>query len=205
MVNFRTKPKRLLLTGNYRSGQKLKMSNSIIKTAIRFLFVLTTRNRAKQQAQHMLSDYLKLADGLTKEMGSQSIEVPPMQGVDEDMRKWSFYMILEHNEIVNRSISAIVEQLARGEPLSGAATIDPKEDVMPSPYAGEDQLLKFKDSVNYHLNLLDSLDNLRGTMTTPHMIFGDFDAHKWNCMFSFHLKLHYNQAKYVIQAVKAKK
>ena len=83
-----------------------------------------------------------------------------MQGVDEDMRKWSFYMILEHNEIVNRSISAIVEQLTRGEPLSGAATIDPKEDVMPSPYAGEEQLLKFKDSVNYHLNLLDSLDNL---------------------------------------------
>jgi hypothetical protein len=181
------------------------MSHPIIKTTIRFLLVLTTHKRAKKQEQHMLLNYLKLSEGLTKEMGSQSVEVPPMTGVDEDMRRWSFYMILEHNEIVNRSISAIVEQLSRGEPLSGAATIDPKEGVMPSPYAGEEQILKFKDSVNYHLKLLDSLGNLRGTATAPHMIFGDFDAHKWNCMFSFHLKVHHSQAKYVIQTVKAKK
>jgi hypothetical protein len=180
------------------------MTNSLIKTAIRMLFVLTSRNRAKQQTQRILLDYLKLAEGLTLEKGSQPVEVPPMRGVDNDMRRWSFYMIIEHNEIVSRSISATVDQLARGKPLSGAATIDPKKDVMPSPNAGEEQLIRFKDSVNSHLKLVDTLAKLRGTMTTPHMIFGDFDAHKWNCMFSFHLKLHYNQAEYVIQTVKAK-
>ena len=31
-----------------------------------------------------------------------------MRGVDEDMRRWSFFMILEHNAIVNRSITASV-------------------------------------------------------------------------------------------------
>jgi hypothetical protein len=25
---------------------------------------------------------------------------------------------------------------------------------------------------------------------------------RWNCMFSFHLKLHYGQAEYVVQATK---
>jgi hypothetical protein len=178
------------------------MKNAIIKTVVRMLFVLTSRNRAKQQAQRMVAAYLNLAEGLSKAMGSQPIEVPPMQGVDEDMRRWSFYMILEHNQIVNRSISATVEQLVRGEPLSGAAVIDPKTGVMPSPHAGEEQVSKFKDSVNDHLNEVNALGTLRGTKTAPHMIFGDFDAHKWNCMFSFHLKVHYNQAKYVINAVK---
>jgi hypothetical protein len=39
---------------------------------------------------------------------------------------------------------------------------------------------------------------LRGTGTSPHPVFGDFDAHKWNCMFTFHLGLHLPQAEYVV-------
>jgi hypothetical protein len=177
------------------------MSNSLIKTLIRSLFVLTSRERAMEQAKVLLEDYLNLAGGLSQEKGCRSVEVPPMRGVDEDMRRWSFFMILEHNEIVNRSISATVLQLARGEPLSGPAVIDPKKDVMPSSSAGEEQLSKFQDSVSDHLRVVSTLGGLRGTMTSLHPVFGDFDAHKWNCMFSFHLKIHYRQAEYVIRAV----
>ena len=60
-----------------------------------------------------------------------------MSGVDEDMRRWSFFMILEHNAIVNRSITASVVQLANGESLTGQATIDVKKGVMPSGAADE--------------------------------------------------------------------
>ena len=179
------------------------MSNLLIKAAIRSLFVLTSRDRAKQQAQCILVNYMKLAEGLSREDRSRSIEVPRMRGVDEDMRMWSFYMILEHNEIVNRSISATVQQLARGEPLGGSAAIDPKTGVMPSISAGEQQLPRFRNSVNDHLKVVNTLGRLRGTKTSPHPIFGEFDAHKWNCMFSFHLNLHLKQAEYVIRTVKA--
>jgi len=125
-----------------------------------------------------------------------------MPGVDQDMSMWSFYMIMEHNEIVNRSISAIVVQLSRDESLHGLATIDPKTDVMPSAFAGEEQLSRFHDSISNHIQVLKTLGKLRGTKTSLHPVFGDFDAHKWNCMFSFHLKLHYRQAEYVVRAVK---
>jgi hypothetical protein len=162
---------------------------------------MTSRDRANKQAQRSLEDYIKLAEGLSRVNGSRSVKVPPMRGVDDDMRKWSFYMILDHNSIVNRSISVTIQQLVRGEPLSGAASIDPKKDVMPSLSAGEEQLTRFQDSVTEHLKVLSTLGRLRGTRTSPHSIFGDFDAHKWNCMFSFHLKLHYRQAEYVVRAV----
>ena len=112
-------------------------------------------------------------------------------------------MILEHNVIVNRSISAIIGQLVHNETLSGAAIIDPKKDVMPSQSAGIDQLDLFRESVDEHVSMVRGIGKLRGTKTKPHMIFGDFDAHKWNCMFSFHLRIHYNQAKHVVTAVKA--
>lgn len=166
------------------------------------MFILTSRERAVSQADDFIYKYNKLAEGLGVEAGQRSIEVPPMQGIDEDMRRWSFYMILQHNNIVNRSISTTIRQLVNGEPLSGAASIDPKKDVMPSESAGEEQLQSFRHSVTDHVQMIRSLGRLRGTKTAPHMIFGDFDAHKWTCMFSFHLGLHYRQAKYVARQAK---
>lgn len=179
------------------------MSNLLIKIVVRSIFLFTSSNRVKEQAQRVLRDYINLAEGLSPENGSRSVLVPPMRGVDEEMRNWSFYMILEHNSIVNSAILATIQQLVRGEQLSGAATINPKSDVMPSISVGEEQVLRFQDSVNNHLKVVRTLGRLRGTKTSPHPIFGDFDAHKWNCMFSFHLKIHYGQARHVVRTVKA--
>ena len=161
------------------------------------MLVTTSRQRATNQARRMLEAYLQLAEGLGPEAGCVAVEVPPMRGVDEDMRRWSFYMIIEHNTIVNRSISAMILQLVKAEPLSGAAAIDPKKDVMPIPSAGKEQLQAFKESIDDHVSMIEGLGSLRGTHSSPHPIFGNFDAHMWNCMFSFHLGLHYKQARHV--------
>jgi len=179
------------------------MSNLLIKTAIRTLFTFTSREKALEKSEMHLRQYLELAEGLTKEIGQLCVEVPPMRGVDEDMRRWSFFMILEHNAIVNRSITATIVQLARGEALSGPAALNPKKDVMPSAAADASQLKDFADSVTQHLESVKSLKRLRGTRTSPHPIFGKFDAHKWNCMFAFHLGLHLPQAAYVMGKARA--
>jgi hypothetical protein len=173
------------------------MINPFIKVAIRTSFTFTSSAGALQKSEVLLQRYAKLADGLSREAGQRSVEVPPMRGVDEDMRKWSFFMILEHNAIVNRSITATVVQLARGEELSGPATINPKTDVMPSSSADASQFKDFADSVTKHIEAVKCLKRLRCTGTSPHPIFGDFDAHKWNCMFALHLKLHLPRAEYV--------
>ena len=178
------------------------MGNFLIRTIIRSMFILTSRERALSRAGGFIHKYDNLAEGLNLEAGQQSIKVPPMPGIDEDMRKWSFYMIIEHNNIVNKSISTTIRQLVNGEPLSGAASIDPKKDVMPSESAGEEQLQTFRHSVIDHIQTIRGLRRLRGTKSAPHMIFGDFDAHKWNCMFTFHLGLHYRQAEYVVRQLK---
>jgi hypothetical protein len=132
-----------------------------------------------------------------------SVEVPPMRGVDEDMRRWSFFMLLEHNTIVNRSITAAVVQLANGESLSGPATIDVKKGVMPSSSADESHVELFAQSVTDHIAAVRGLGNLRGTKTSQHPIFGQFDAHKWNCMFAFHLRLHLPQARFIAEKAKS--
>jgi len=173
----------------------------LIKNAIRIIFVMTSRNRAHKLALRYLDQYMDFAKSLKPEDGSRPIKVPPMRGVDEDMREWSFFMILEHNAIVCNTISATIDQLVTDVPLNGLAAIDPKRDVMPTASAGQEQIRRLEKSVYDHLSLTKGLTRLRGTTTSPHPLFGDFDAHKWNCMFSFHLMVHLKQAAYVFREV----
>ncbi len=180
------------------------MSNLLIKAAVRTIFLCQSRDQALRQSEVLLGQYKELAARVSEEAGRMSVEVPPMRGVDEDMRRWSFFMLLEHNAIVNRSITAAVVQLANGEVLSGPATIHPKKGVMPSSLADESHIELFAQSVADHIAAVRDLGNLRGTKTSRHPIFGQFDAHKWNCMFAFHLRIHLPQARFIVEKAAAR-
>jgi len=117
------------------------------------------------------------------------------------MRSWSLFMILEHNVIVNRSITAIVRALALGEPPDGGGLIDPKRDVMPSADPGPEQIAAFRESVERRLEVVSGLPELRGTLTKQHPVFGMLDAHGWHCMFGLHLQIHLWQAEVVIRVM----
>ncbi|MEX1045594.1 MAG: hypothetical protein WEC73_05650 [Chthoniobacterales bacterium] len=179
------------------------MSSIALRTAIHTLFSFTSRQRVSEQCVKLSESYEKLFDGITKEAGMLRVEVPRMRGVDEDMRNWSFFEVLEHNAMVNRSITATVCQLAGGIPLSGSATIDTKKGVMPTGFADEGILPTFLDSIAAHNGEVEKLGRLRGTVKSQHPVFGPFDAHQWNCMFAFHLGLHLPQAEFVAKAAKS--
>jgi hypothetical protein len=127
-----------------------------------------------------------------------------MIGVDTEMRGWSFFQILEHNSIVNRVISNNVKKLAKGEEPTTEPEFDPKKDVLPSEFPGLEQVSSFRDSVETHLLMVEKLPPLRNTKERIHPIFGPFDAHKWHCMFGFHLSLHLSQASKVIELLRLK-
>lgn len=178
------------------------MSNAVVRRVVRTLFTMTPAAKAGRWAHDAVTGYTRLAAQLDDDQGVRPVHVPPMRGVDEDMRGWSFFQIVEHNVIVCRCVSAIISQLARGEQLHGAAVIDPKHDVMPGPSPGRDQVDALAKAVQDHLAAIHELGRLRGTATSPHPLFGPFDAHKWHCMFGFHLRLHLPQAEAVAREVK---
>ena len=169
------------------------MTKKLLRTAVRFRFSLTSRQAAKRQAGQALETYLKLAAGISDVDGRKEVVVPAMLGVDEDMRRWSFFELLRHNTIVNRSISEKVSRLALGS-ADPDAKFDIKKDVMPPKDCGIEEVQAFADSVRDHFEMLEKLPELKGTREIPHPMFGSFDAHKWNCMFGFHLKVHLKQA-----------
>jgi hypothetical protein len=177
------------------------MSNPVIKAVIRTRFLLTSRERASGIIRTSAEAYLRLAQHFDETRGGLTACVPAMIGVDPEMRGWSFFQILEHNTIVNRSIGATVKALALGTELSGPALINPKTDVLPKGPSGPEQLEAFQGSVEEYLSLVATLPSLRGTGETLHPVFGSFDAHKWHCMFGLHLGLHLRQAEKVLSLV----
>lgn len=179
--------------------------NFLAKFLIRAKFAFTSKEKAEKQTLQILEKYLLLSDSINDELKNVPVKVPKLIGVDEEMRTWSFNMLLEHNTIVNNSISAMVHQLYQDQDPHGLATIDPKKDVFPSNNPPDDQIKIFEDSVNKHVYLVSELESLRGTKEYEHPLFGSLDAHMWNCMFSYHMKLHYKQAKHIINSVINKK
>lgn len=135
---------------------------------------------------------IALSQRFPEEEARQNIPIPPILGIDPEMQEWNLYQVLEHNRIVNRRITA---QLAHSAGIGPKPDpdFDPKRDVMPAPDVGPEALDGFARSVADHLALVESTPRLRGTPRSPHPLFGPFDAHKWHCMFGFHLRLHRRQ------------
>lgn len=114
------------------------MNMVLIRTAVRALFFLTSRASASRQIKNSCDDYLSLEKMIIPDCDARPIFVPCMLGIDEDMRQWSYFMVIEHNTIVNRSITSVIENLVQGEEPKGIGAIDPKRDVMPSASPGEE-------------------------------------------------------------------
>lgn len=177
------------------------MKASLIKMAVKTRFLAWSRAGASRQIEREVAQYLDLARKLGKARSATPTRVPKMLGVDEDMREWSIYMILEHNTIVNRNITKVVKALSVGD--QPADRIDPKKDVMPSANPGPEQVGSFRASVQDHLQAVREAPRLRFTKKARHPIFGPMDAHGWHCMFAFHLRLHRKQAEAAATALGA--
>jgi hypothetical protein len=151
----------------------------------------------------IMAEYQLIATELGPERCARPARVPALPGVDEDMREWSLAMILEHNTLVNRSITEITRCLAQNEVPSGpVGDPNPKTDFNPSPDADAGQMESFKKSVLDHFHTVAQLPSLRGTPTKEHPVFGPLDAHGWHAMFRLHLQLHLRQAQALQKALK---
>lgn len=179
------------------------MANPLIRILVRTRLTLASRAQGVRQIERQRDRYLALAAGLDPAAGARPVRVPAMIGVDEDMRGWSFFQILEHNAIVNRSIASVVTSLVAGEAPRGPGAIDPKHGVMPADGAGPEQVTAFIASVDDYLASLTTLGRLRGTRRSQHPVFGSFDAHMWHGMLGFHLSLHVKQAREAIRLARA--
>lgn len=164
---------------------------SLFGTLVRFKFRCTSRKGAGRIIRREAEETLAAVRSVTEAQGAEPTRVNKMPGVDEDMRDWSMYQALEHNVIVNRAMTGLINHIANGSPAP--PKINPKTDVMPSLAPGQEQIAAFEASIAEHFEVIAKADNLRGTPTHPHPLLGPINAHNWHCMFGFHLMVHRRQ------------
>lgn len=140
---------------------------------------------------------IEIAQAIPENIGGKSLTVPAMIGVDPEMRDWSVFQTLEHNVIVNQSITQIVKSLAKEQPF--VSELNPKTDVLPTERPGIEQIEAFKQSVDAHQESVEQLHSLHSRERFDHPVFGSFDAHAWHCMFGFHLWIHRRQMQKAIE------
>ena len=177
------------------------MNTMLIQRAVRLRLMLTPRRLASHGIRRCLDRYLALARSIDPAAGRRSVRVPPMLGVDADMRDWSFYMILEHDVIVNRFIHGVVDDLAHGVTPAAPASIDMQKDVMPSADPGAEQVTALRTSVEGYLETIARLPRSWPSTTARHPLFGQLTARGWHGMFGFHLEIHLRQAAAVVRIV----
>lgn len=176
---------------------------SLVRTIIRLRFSLTSREAATRLLESERDRTLEVARRLGEAGCRKTATVPAILGVDEDMRDWSIYQVLEHDTIVNRRLTGQMLFVAGAGP-GPDPDFSIKHDVMPSPDPGPEQVGEFERSIADHLEAVAAIPKLRGTRKADHPIFGSFDAHRWHCMFGFHLQIHRKQAEALARILEAK-
>lgn len=167
-----------------------------IQFLVRTKFRITSRAGANRVIVTEISRYERIAERLDVTQRAKQIRVPKMTGVDENMRDWSFNQILEHNILVNHSLTDVLSDLAGDIPMT--RVVDHKTDFMPSESPPQTIFEDFMTSIEDYEKIVAEFTKLRNTKKTrPHSIFGDLDAHGWHCMFGFHLQIHRKQAQTV--------
>ena len=174
------------------------MRKHIVRKVVRTRLKLQSVEKGCRTLNQWGERYLELGKSLTEEQAIKSITVPEMLGVDSDMTGWSYYQLLEHNAIVNKVMSLNVKMLMTGKGKKVLESFNPKADVLPSENAGSEQIKHFQDSIDGHLIMMKEFDSLKSDGSNTHPLFGEFNAHMWNGMIGFHLSVHYNQAKMIV-------
>ncbi|MGF1452100.1 MAG: hypothetical protein ACFB21_08525 [Opitutales bacterium] len=170
------------------------MTPLLLKYFVHARFATQTRGQITRQIKRTARRYATLSAQMTPEAGERPIHVPELPGVDEDMRRWSFFQLLEHNTIVNRTITLTIKLLVENKPLDRLKSFDTKRDVMPPAAPGPETIDAFQLSVEKHVAMVSMRETLSMVRKYRHPLFGMFNAHKWNCMFAFHLDIHLRQA-----------
>ena len=142
---------------------------------------------------------LALARGCPPERAGRRVLIKRLAGMEDSSRFWSIYMTADHLRIVNQGIGGVIEQLARDEvPARATSTAD----VKPRPDVGEPVLGEFEQVCARFEEMASGVKNWRTRAKHPHPWFGPMDAGDWYYMAGFHMGLHRQQMKRILEGMK---
>lgn len=143
---------------------------------------------------------LALVDRGDVATGAKRVLIRRLPGLEDSSRHWSVFMTLDHLRIVNDSIADTVTALLAGRVPPGAASTAA---VKPAAEVGPDVIEAFTASCRRLEVILAAVpvEALATPVRYAHPWFGPLDAAAWHFMAGFHLRLHRQQVKLILDSV----
>jgi len=144
-------------------------------------------------------DLMRLADGRDPADLVRPILVPPLIGLEDSSRHWSYAMVLEHLGIIGRQTGDIIAALSHGQQPTGS----PLDTALLKPegqLSGGGALADFHAFLEeFHRGMGSDVGNRRSRARFPHPWFGPLTARQWICFLPFHQRIHMQQARRILR------
>lgn len=126
---------------------------------------------------------------------SQTILTPRLQGIEDSSRNWSVLMVLEHLNLVNRSIMSTIRELHGNRAPFGEVAI---ADYKPDPNVDAGVIDEFRETNRRYRNFVVSHKPLRTSSHHFHPWFGFLDGHQWHVLAAVHQRIHSRQIQKIL-------
>jgi hypothetical protein len=142
---------------------------------------------------------MRMADGRHPDDLARPVLVPPLIGLEDSSRNWSYAMVLEHLCIIGRETAEIIIELSHGRapqrPAVNTAELKPLGTLSAGgALAGFHGFLE-----EFHRSMEADIGDRRSHARFAHPWFGPLTARQWICFLPFHQRLHMGQARHILR------
>ncbi len=139
---------------------------------------------------------IDLSRSIDEAKASRQVQIDPMLRIEHESRNWSVYMTIEHLEIVNSEIAALLHLLCADRQSDRVVRI---EDVKPRIEAGAEVVEAFESVLMHYTQTVADLGYLRGRARHVHPWFGPLTALQWHALAALHNYLHKKQIERILR------
>ena len=175
-----------------------KIERFVANLMIRWKAVRTSRQQAAATIDEQRAAILRLLEGLDPAALAQPVLIKRLPGLEDSSRYWSLLMVVDHLRIVNRDIAEVIAGLGTGHLPEREASIAA---VKPSPQVTQAVIAEFDQGCRDFASAVAAVTDLKTALKFPHPWFGPMDAAAWHFMTGFHMQLHHQQMKLILEGM----
>ena len=120
----------------------------------------------------------------------QRVTVDPIIGLEDDERRWSASMVVEHAVLTGDAIGRTLVFLSRGQQPPAPFT---REELRPRGAKGVEVMTSLRAFECDYPRLVRNELGPQRDLQHRHPLFGDLDLHRWHCLSVSHLRVHRRQ------------
>jgi len=137
----------------------------------------------------------KLVQSVEKEQLIKQPIIDRTFAIEDDSRRYSVNMVLEHLTITGNGVMAVIKSLSKEEEFKRTLTIENVK-----AYENkQEQLQEFLEFYEEYFNFLEKLPKVQSKTTKKHPWFVEFNNYDWSIFMYMHTFIHRRQIEAIIK------